>query len=97
VQDIAFQRAAMPTMGTPPRDVVRAKGVLLNEPALPWFVNEEEIPYSGTTVTRSYQRARWYDGRTYVWIGRRAETGRGVGSSDLRFDQIEDLGDGTGP
>jgi hypothetical protein len=89
VQDIAFQRAAMPRMGTPPRDVVRAKGVLLNEPALPWFVNEEEIPFAGTIVTRSYQRTRWYGGRTLVWIGRRRETGRGVGSSGLRFDQIE--------
>jgi hypothetical protein len=88
-QEIAFQRAAMPKLGVPPRDVVRAKGVLLNEPALPWFVNEEEVPFSGTSVTRSYQRTRWYDGRTYVWIGRRRETGRGVGSSGLRFDQIE--------
>jgi hypothetical protein len=89
VQDIAFQRAAMPRMGTPPRDIVRAKGVLLNEPALPWFVNEDEVPVAGTIITRSYQRARWYDGRTYLWIGRRRETGRGVGSSNLRFDQIE--------
>jgi hypothetical protein len=96
-QDIAFQRAAMPRMGTPPRDVVRAKGVLLNEPALPWFVNEEEVPYSGTAVTRAYQRVRWYDGRTFVWIGRRAETGRGVGSSGLRFDQIEPIGGEEGP
>jgi hypothetical protein len=88
-QDIAFQRAAMPKMGTPPRDIVRAKGVLLNEPPLPWFVNEEEVPFAGTVITRSYQRVRWYDGRTYVWIGRRRETGRGVGSSNLRFDQIE--------
>jgi hypothetical protein len=88
-QDIAFQRAAMPQMGVPPRDVIRAKGVLLNEPTLPWLINEEEIPGSGTALTRSYQRARWYDGRTYVWIGRRRETGRGAGSSNLRFDQIE--------
>jgi len=88
-QDIAFQRAAMPQMGVPPRDVIRAKGVLLNEPPLPWFINEEEVSYSGTALTRSYQRARWYDGRTYLWIGRRRETGRGVGSSNLRFDQIE--------
>jgi len=88
-QDIAFQRAAMPQLGVPPRDVIRAKGVLLNEPQLPWFINEEEIPYAGTIVTRSYQRVRWYDGRTYVWIGRQRETGRGVGSSTLRFDQIE--------
>ena len=88
-QDIAFQRAAMPQMGAPPRDVIKAKGVLLNEPALPWFVNEEEIPYSGTIVSRAWQRARWYDGRTCVWLGRRRETGRGVGGSNLRFDQIE--------
>jgi hypothetical protein len=88
-QDIVFQRAAMPQLGVPPRDVVRAKGVLLNEPQLPWFINEEEVPYAGTIVTRSYQRVRWYDGRTYVWIGRRRETGRGVGDSTLRFDQIE--------
>jgi hypothetical protein len=90
-QDVAFQRAAMPQMGMPPRDVVRAKGVLLNETALPWLVNEQEIPFAGTTVTRSYQRARWYDGRTFVWIARRRETGRGVGSSNLRFDQIEPI------
>lgn len=88
IQDITFQRAAMPVMGVPPREVIRAKGVILNEPTLPWFVNEEEIPFSGTTVTRSYQRVRWYDGRTYVWIGRQRETGRGIGSSNLRFDQI---------
>jgi hypothetical protein len=92
-QDIAFQRAAMPQLGVPPRDVIKAKGVLLNEPTLPWFVNEEEIPYAGTTVTRAYQRARWYDGRTCVWIGRRRETGRGVGSSNLRFDQVEPTGE----
>lgn len=87
-QDITFQRAAMPAMGVPPREIIRAKGVLLNEPALPWFINEEEIPFTGTTVARSYQRVRWYDGRTFVWIGRQRQTGRGVGGSNLRFDQI---------
>jgi len=89
VQDIAFQRAALPKLGVPPKDVIRAKGVLLNEAPLPWFINEEEIPYAGTLVTRTYQRARWYEGRTCLWIGRRRETGRGVGTSTLRFDQIE--------
>lgn len=88
-QEIAFQRAAMPRLGQPPRDPVTAKGVMLNEPPLPWFINEEEIPYAGTVVTRRYQRVRWYDGRTYVWIGRTRETGLGVGTSTLRFDQIE--------
>ncbi len=65
--------------------------MLLNEPSLPWFVNEEEISDAGTIVTRSFQRARWYDGRTYVWIGRKRETGKGTLSSGLAFDQIEPL------
>ncbi|MDH3614234.1 MAG: hypothetical protein OES10_13235 [Gammaproteobacteria bacterium] len=88
IQDITFQRAAMPTMGVPPREIINAKGVLLNEPGLPWFINEEEVPFTGTTIARSYQRVRWYDGRTFVWIGRQRQTGRGVGGSNLRFDQI---------
>jgi hypothetical protein len=89
VQDIAFQRAAMPKLGTPPQEVVKAKGVLLNEPTLPWFVDEAEISVSGISVTRAFQRVRWYDGRTFVWIGRSRETGRGAGAGSLRFDQIE--------
>jgi hypothetical protein len=48
-----------------------------------------EISSAGVSVTRAYQRVRWYDGRTFVWIGRSRETGRGAGASSLRFDQIE--------
>lgn len=88
-QDIRLQRAAMPKLGIPPTEVIKAKGVLLNEIPAPYYVNEEEVPYSGTLITRSYQRTRWYDGRTYVWLGRYRQTGRGEGSSNLRFDQIE--------
>lgn len=81
----------MPKLGSPPKDIVKAKGVLLNEVQPHYFINEEEIPYSGTIITRTYQRARWYNGKTFVWIGRYRETGRGPGNSDLRFDQIEDI------
>ncbi len=91
VQDIQFQRAAMPKLGSPPRDVIKAKGVMLNEVPSPYYVNEEEVPYSGTILTRHWKRARWFNGRTYTWIGRNRETGRGQGSSNLRFDQIEAL------
>jgi hypothetical protein len=90
-QSIYFQRAAMPKLGNPPKDVVKAKGVLLNEVQPHYFINEEEILYSGTIITRTYQRTRWYNGKTYVWIGRYRETGRGPGNSDLRFDQIDAL------
>ena len=82
----------MPKLGVPPTEVVRPKGLLLTEVRKRYCINEREIPAAGTVVRRSYQRARWYSGRTYVWIGRYGETGRGQASSDLRFDQIEPIG-----
>lgn len=87
-QDINFQRASMPNMNNSDEEVVKAKGVMLNEVPAPYFINEEEIPYSGTLMSRAYQRVRWYNGKTYVWIGRYRETGRGEGSSHLAFDAI---------
>ncbi len=65
--------------------------MLLNEVPAPYYVNEEEVPGAGTLLRRSYQRTRWYGGRTFLWIGRYRETGRGQGSSNLRFDQIEPI------
>jgi hypothetical protein len=89
VQQIQFQRAAMPKLGNPPREVVKAKGVMLNEVPPPYYVSEEEVPNAGSIVRRSWQRTRWFNGRTFIWIGRYRETGRGQGSSNLRFDQID--------
>ncbi|MEP7179498.1 MAG: hypothetical protein ABI775_10440, partial [Pseudonocardiales bacterium] len=57
--------------------------------ASPYYVNEEEIPRAGKTVSRAFQRARWADGSTFLWLGRRATTGRGEGSSGLAFDQVD--------
>ena len=56
----------------------------------PYYLNEEEVPRAGKVVTRGFQRARWFDGATFVWIGRRATTGRGEGGSGLAFDQVVD-------
>ena len=42
---------------------------------------EEEIPREGMRVTRTYQLARWQDGSTHLWIGRRNVVGSGEGSS----------------
>ncbi len=56
-----------------------------------YTVNEEEVPRSGKLVTRGYQRARWLNGTTLTWIGRRVTTGRGEGSSGLAFDQVKDV------
>jgi len=84
VSEIRLQRGRM-VGGDPPR------GFLLREPRSPYFVEEEEIPRAGVLVERSWQRARWIDGRTFVWVGRGKTAGRGEGWSQLVFDQIVDL------
>jgi hypothetical protein len=84
VSEIRLQRARM-VGGDPPR------GFILREPRSPYFVEEEEIPRAGVFVERSWQRARWFDGRTFIWVGRRKTAGRGEGWSQLVFDQIVDL------
>ena len=50
---------------------------------------EEEVPREGVSVTRSFQFARWIDGSSHLWLGRRKQVGRGEGSSGLRFDILE--------
>jgi hypothetical protein len=77
----------MPEMelGTP-------QGQLFADPAQELNIPEEEITRAGVQVTRSYRYARWIDGSTHVWIGRRKRPGRGEGSSGLRYDVIEPSG-----
>lgn len=51
-------------------------------------IAEEEVGREGAVVERSFQFARWFDGRSLVWLGRRKHAGRGEGASGLRFDTI---------
>jgi hypothetical protein len=53
------------------------------------LIPEEEVPREGVVARRSYQAARWYDGRLYVWAANRATVGRGEGSSGLAFDALD--------
>ena len=57
----------------------------------PLSLFEEEVPRAGARVTRAWQYARWMDGTTHLWIGRRNGPGRGEGWSGLRFDVVEPL------
>lgn len=82
-RQIRLQRAKLPG----PK---RYTGKILDHPA-PFFIHEEEVPRSGAMVTRSFQRTRWYNGKTCVWIGKRKQTGRGEGSSGLSFDQVGEV------
>jgi hypothetical protein len=74
---------------------VHPKGVLLrsnpavstrNEP--PLQIEEEEVPRDGVVAQRAFQYTRWVAGRSFLWLGRNKQVGRGEGSSGLRFDAI---------
>jgi hypothetical protein len=86
LRSIRLQRARMEgNFQEPTAEVLRKTG--------DYFIEEEEIPRAGRIVQRVYQRARWHDGKTFLWIGRRSQTGRGEGSSGLVFDHIVEKGD----
>jgi len=101
-REIQLQRAAMPRVlegGPKPPAKVEPRTVLLREgldrtPAEPYYVHEEEVTRAGTRVFQAYQRTRWTDGRVVVWLGVRRQTGRGEGSSGLRFDELVDQPEG---
>jgi len=72
-----------------PTQPVGALGQILNSDQEGLAIFEEEIPREGIRVTRHYQLARWQDGSTHLWIGRKKKIGRGEGSSGLRFDTLQ--------
>lgn len=83
-----LRRAAMPDKAGRP---IRPLGRTL-EPERPLALHEEEVPRAGARVTRAFQYARWSDGSTHLWMGRRKQPGRGEGSSGLRFDIADPVG-----
>ena len=93
-REIRLQRASMPRLtdqaiGTrvEPRGRILRQG-LDQADKQPYFVHEEEVPRAGAIITTSFQRARWFDGGVFTWLGRRKQTGRGEGASGLQFDQV---------
>lgn len=83
-REIRLQRARLPA-------AKGAQGRILTERPAPYYLDEVEIPKAGIIVRRSFQRARWLNGVTYLWVGRDKEAGKGEGWSNLRFDQIVDI------
>lgn len=61
-REVRLQRARMPA-------AKGALGVVLTEQAAPYYIAGEEVPRAGTMVRRSFQRARWLNGRTYCGSG----------------------------
>lgn len=82
---IKLQRAQMPN-GAPPKGQILQDKLLRTQS---YFVREEEIGRSGTVVERSWQRARWLNGKTFTWIGRRKNVGSIEAVSSPIWDAIE--------
>lgn len=79
-----LQRATMPNSQPP-------KGQILQDIELykkAYLIREEEVGRSGTVIERSWQRARWLDGRTFTWIGRRKTVGSVETPNGLRWDFV---------
>lgn len=97
-RSVRLQRASMPRVLLETIHPVRPLTRILrpglgddDRQASPYFIHEEEVPRAGVTIEGRMRRTRWYDGATFVWYGRRKHSGRGEGSSGLRFDVLEDL------
>jgi len=80
---IRLQRGALARPG--PQGPARAQGRIMSTPG-PLLLFDEEVPRSGARISAAYEYARWIDGSTHVWRGRRKETGRGESASGLRYD-----------
>ncbi len=80
-QEIHLQRAKMPESRGPQSKVV-------SEVQPVYFIEEEEVPRAGIIINRNFQRTRWLNGKTCLWLGRRKRAGRGEGSANLMFDQL---------
>ncbi len=99
-REIQLQRAALPRIleGDPnPPVKVQPRTVLLRQgldehPAQTYLIAQEEVSRAGTRVLQAYQRTRWTDGRVVTWLRVRRQTGRGEGSSGLRFDFLVNQG-----
>jgi hypothetical protein len=98
-RQMRLQRAALPRLTdalpgtrTEPRGRLLRTGLDGVTVRQAYFLHEEEVPRAGVIVTRSFQRARWFDGKVYTWLGRRKQIGRGQSASGLEFDQIVSRG-----
>jgi len=86
---VRLQRALLPAGGgTTGVTLTEPTTELLSQPS-PYYIHEEEITRAGTVVERTFQRARWYNGKTVVWSGYKKMLGRGEGNSGLVFDQLK--------
>lgn len=89
MSEMILQRAVLPDNETKDSaDVMQYRGKLLAG-ASPFYLDENQVPRAGKTLSRNFQRTRWLNGKTILWIGKRIRTGKGEASSGLKFDQLD--------
>ena len=54
----------------------------------PLFINEEEVQQTGIRLIKNYQRARWLNGKTYIWLGMYKRLAKFSETSGLEFDTL---------
>jgi hypothetical protein len=86
--EVRLARGAVLDLSGVPR-VVSSQARLLDPGEGRLLIREEEVPREGVVVRRTYQAARWHDGRLFVWAGNRVSVGRGEASSGLAFDDLD--------
>jgi hypothetical protein len=100
IRETRLQRGSMPRIieGDPEDKIEKVKPRtnllrvgLDQEPKRSYYLNEEEVLRAGIIVNQSFQRARWYNGQVFTWLGVRKRTGRGESSSQLRFDYLQPI------
>lgn len=55
---------------------------------VPMLINEEEVQQTGIKLTKNFQRARWLNGKTYIWLGIYKKLAKLAESSGLEFDTL---------
>lgn len=86
---VMLERASLPReLNGLTRSVIKPRTELVGGPSTPYLLHQEEVSRSGVMIQTNYQRARWYNGETYVWKSRKKTMGRGDANSGLVFDQL---------
>ena len=93
-REIRFRRATMPIYINNGYQRIRPFTSLLavkkdkEGKIVPHYVNEEEILAVGTKISLNHQRTRWFNGKTFNWLGAKKEISQTMGNSGLQQDEL---------
>ncbi|MGL1903511.1 MAG: hypothetical protein OCC49_15335 [Fibrobacterales bacterium] len=91
ISQIKLKRGMLPDpQGKKVIDGIEPKtALLMPEVGRSQYLQEEEILKGGITVTGSYQRTRWYNGKTINWYGYKKVPGKSLKESGMKLDYLQ--------